>query len=274
MTDQQDRPDGEGQQAETEQVVKYLRWVFRQYREEMSLSVEDGIGVDCSEFCVWLVKRMDLVSLNDRDNECDDVGIDVQTWEFVKTTLDLGTALSHFGPIWPAIIFGDRENPKHALDRVTSVILFTFKDGTILPSSTTMAAELTIEGMFTDASVGIMLQNNLQQQVSKLMESGIDKLHDLGGNYRGTTPEDPFEVMMGLLLKHCIPNIRPELQRIVLDYTRLFQGIVRPVFSPEAKAAFAKEKAAYLADKARKEGKAPPEDPKERKERPRGGWSG
>ena len=112
---------------------------------------------------------------------------------------------------------------------------------------------------FNDALTAAIMAHNFRTLLGMVVENGLDKLHDASQEYRFTSPapEDPYDVTMGLILKH-IPQLKPELQEPVKNFMRLAQQCIRPPVPKHIVEA-------YAARKKQSEAKA--------SGKPTGGWN-
>jgi hypothetical protein len=220
------------QQARDESVVKLLAHVFhgRFVRDANVPQAQKG-HVAPAYFCGWLDEH---ASEFDPEEVCREAGVDVEIWQFVRQMLESGMAPERLSQVWYAIVLSDRPLPKYPLDRINLVMLLTWADGSVMPVQVVVSREMMDQGPgFNDGLVASIVSKNVVAFRDAIVDDGLDGLHDKPTtvNYRGSTPEDPFDVFMGLLVKF-IPQLRPELQKPVRDYKLLAQGIIRPVLPP------------------------------------------
>ena len=223
------------QQDRDEQIVLLMQYLYHERFVKEENVPEDKVGfVMPAYFFGWLDKHMNLMN---GEEICAAVGVPVEIWTFIKDLVDSGCAVERLHQVWFTIALGMRPQPKTKLERVHLLMLMTWADGTIYPVQVFATQDMLDGPGFNDGLVAAIVAKNTQSFTESIIEHGLDGLHARGKNYRGGTPEDPFDVVMDLMLKHLIPNVRPDLRRLCEDYVRPFQGIVRPVLPPEVRAA-------------------------------------
>jgi hypothetical protein len=243
-------PKPNPQQVRDEATVLLLRSLFHGKFCPDEKVEDDAKGLVLpTYFCGWLDHNMPLM---DPATECEAAGVGTDVWEFVRSVLDSGVAVERFAKIWYVVCLGHRPTPKHALEKIVLNMVLHWSDGVIIPIQVFVSAVMLEEGQkFNDGVVASIVSKNCLAFTQAVVTQGLDGMHDGGKNYRGDTPEDPFEVMMGLLIKLGIPKVRPELQKPVEDYMRLAQGMIRPVIPPEVMAALEAKKRQWQAQRRR-----------------------
>src|SRR4029077_9786112 len=93
------------------------------------------------------------------------------------------------------------------------------------------------------------LNSFLKHTMKHVVDVGLDAMHDnmadaFGGTY-------PFEVIMGMLLE-CVKQVKPEIRQFANNYARLFQAMVQPSLSPEAKQKLAAVRAQRAQEQQRR----------------------
>lgn len=253
------KPDGQPdpQQQRDENAVKLFRRLFHtEFCEAENIQQPEKPEVLPGFFYSWLDKEMPTM---DQEEICRDAGVDEETWHFVRQLLDSGTAVEATRSIWYLIVLGDRPDPKAELRTINIMFNLTFSDGTISTSQGFISREMLDGPGFNDAMTITVLANTTRQLIEKVAAAPIDELHQQAQKnvFTSSAPEDPFEVMMGVFLKHMLPNIKPEMQKACENYMRLAQQCIRPPIPAHILSAF---KQRQEADKAKALGK------------PRGGW--
>jgi hypothetical protein len=223
------------QQQRDEGAVKLMRHMFHdRFCQEENVEAKKKGFVAPVYFFGWLDKWMGML---DAGEICEHVGVDRAIWDFVKEVLDGGMAIERFNQVWYNIVLGDRAEPKHKLATANFVMLLTWEDGTRMPIQVFVSSEMLEQGgNFTDGHIACLVSKNTMKFTEILVEQGMDALHDQGKNYRGNTPEDPFEVCMGLMISPIKFNtLREDLKPCCELYARMFQAIMRPMIPPEVK---------------------------------------
>ncbi len=250
MTDSQDDPEEmkKKKQEHDANVVKFLAYMFhKQFCPAEEIPDKAKLEVLPVYFCGWLDKNMTLMNV---ETECEAAGVEHETWEFVRRLLDGGAAPESIGGAWLAIVLDDRPDPKSRITSVNTIVNITYSDGTISTSQSLMHKDMLSGVLITDSILGTMLQNSLKQIVTAITREGVDALHAEGMKqnvFVSTEPEDPFNVMMGMMLKMLIPQLKPALQRPVENYVRLAQQCIRPVVPAHILAGFKQRQAAEEA---------------------------
>lgn len=233
------------QQDRDEQTVKLLQHMFHDmFCEDEEIPDEKKGFVMPAYFFGWLDKQMNL---SNPDEICQAAGVDRAIWDFIGDLISSNLAPERIAQVWYAIVLGRRPEPKHRLRSVNLVMLLTYEDGHVHPGQIFITQEM-LEGSarFTDGIVASQVAKNCNSFVQTIVEHGLDNLHDNSRDYRGCTPEDPYEVLMGGILKLVLPQVRAELKDPVEWYMRLAQGIIRPVIPPELRAAIEARKREFL----------------------------
>lgn len=254
-----DPEDPSANQERNNNVADFLAHVYHHvFVREAEIPAENRAGVLPAYFCGWLDSKRDTC---DWSAMCTSLHLPVETWLFVREMLDGGLMPERIAPIWYRVIFADRPPPKKDVVGVTMTCLIDFADGVKMPVQAIILKDMVQSGAFTDAVFASALQRMANQLAHTTALSGIDALHAMGSDYRGTTESDPFEVFMGLFLQELIPKLQPQYREITQNYFRLFQTLVRPLRSPEQKAALAKMRAHWDEEaakaKAVADGKSP-----------------
>jgi len=229
------------QQELHENLVVLLQHLFHQkFCPAEEIDAQKRAHIMPVYFYGWLDKHMNMMNA---EEECAAAGVSLDTWHVLEEIVNSGVAVERTFQVWYTVVLAHRPQPKVDLERCTVTMQLHYADGTITPIQVMLDRRL-IEGPgFTDGLIAAQLTRHMQAFISEILESGLDGLRKKGKNYRGGTPEDPFEVMMGLMLKHMIPKLQPEYRQPVEDYVRYAQAILRPVVPPEMIAHFEREKA-------------------------------
>lgn len=250
--------------ARNENAVKLLRVLFH--------------DVFCVRDAVQDVQKQDVLPvyffgwLDQHWTELDEqelstkAGTGPETWHFVRERLDSGVAPETFAQVWYGIILHGRPKAPCAIRTVNLICQVTFDDGSISSSQAFVPKEMVTGDIDTD-DVFFMLVHTLMRQIrTAMVGAGLAGLHEEAKKnvFTSAHENDPFEVLMGWVLKHMIGGVpppgklHPQLKQAVENYLRLFQQYVRPPVPPHLITAYKArtEKAAAAAEG-----------------RPRGGWN-
>jgi hypothetical protein len=223
---------GEGQRYGLIRLLAYL-FHFRFCVEE-KIAPDQRPHVLPVYFLGWLDQHAHAV---DPDEVCQKAEVPRESWDFLREhVLDNAAGVERVTPYWWFIALSGRPDPKHKLRHLTLTAIYTFEDGSVYPVQTFAHRDMMSSGSFDDATVVTLVALRWRDLVSDFIARGTDFVHDeRAADHRGGAPEDPFEVVMGLMLKYLIPQVKPELRPFCEKYMRLFQGIVRPVIPPGAR---------------------------------------
>ncbi len=233
-------PNTPEQDEQVKHVTLLLRHLFHdKFWEDEEIGEDKKGWVLPAYFYGWLDAHMNLMN---GDEECAVAQVPGPIWTFLGEVVQGGLAPERLAQLWYNVILSTRPEPRYPLKSLVLNLLLTWADGRISPIQIFADREILEEGIiFNDAVVAGLLTTRTGTMREAILTHGLDGLHDQSQNYRGTTEEDPFNVMMGLLLQHCIPMLRPELKEPVKDYARLAQGIIRPVIPPGAREKLAQQ---------------------------------
>ena len=186
-------------------------------------------------FCQWLDQN---VILMDAQSECEAAGVEPDSWEHMTNVLGSGAADQAMFGVWYSICLPDRVT-KHELHDINVVVNLTWADKTISTLQAFVSREMfdNDEG-FTDHIVAGILRNNMRALLDRMVAEGLDNLHDEAQKtnvFTSVAPEDPFEVLMGWIIKHMLRGepippghkLKPELVKPVENYMRLAQQCIR-----------------------------------------------
>lgn len=223
-----------------DETLKILRYFFRQMCKEERTPPQLAVQYLPEYLLQWVESHLYLYSKAEvlEQAQADEVG-----WEFLQEILANATGALMINPLWPAITLAHRGDPTHPVKLIHGVLQITWEDGRLLPLSFAIPAEVMENGAINDAFLGVQLGAMFKHFMKQVVEVGLDRMHDnmaddFGGEY-------PFQVAIGLL-QQTIPQVKPEIQQKCWNYMRLFQALVEPSMSPEAKQKMAALKAARL----------------------------
>jgi hypothetical protein len=247
------------------QTVVLLRYLFTKMCKDERIPTEKRGLIVPAYFFGWIDRTMNLLNFLNVGDECAAAKVSVEIWDFVREVLGTGLAVERFGPLWYSICLSTRPALRHRLQKIMLNCVLTWEDGRISPIQIYIDRAMMEEGKdFSDGLVADLINTRIRAIVHIVAERGLDQLHQESDDYRGMTPEDPFEVMMGMLLKifdkrsahlASIPCVRDDLQDPVMKYVRLAQGIIRPVIPPKVQAQLNERKHQWQQDQ---EGKSRP----------------
>jgi hypothetical protein len=244
-------------QNQTERAVHLLRHLFHtEFCVEEDVPQDKKIDVEPFYFCGWLDKHMGMM---DGEAACEIAKVPYSTWDFVRAMVDKGTAPEALFQVWYSIVLSDRPDPAHKLTSINIVTNLTYADGTISTTQAFMTRDMLEGPDFNDNIVASIMRSNMRAMLVSMMKLGLDGLYEKSKEniFTSPEPEDPFDVMMGLMIKHLVPQLKPALQPAVKTYVRLAQQLIRPVLPPEV---VAQLRARAEKNKGKEAGK------------PRGGW--
>lgn len=211
-----------------ERIVTLLRHLFHNKFCPMNDVTEDQKGgVLPAYFYGWLHKHMILMNT---DTECEAAGVSLADWSNLVDIVDGGGAVEQLVQQWYTIVLSTRPQPKHPLQSLNMIVVATWEDKTISITQSFLSKEMIQnETGFNDPLTAAIMAHNFRTLLAMIVKNGLDKLHDSSQDYRFTSPapEDPYDVTMGLILKH-IPQLKPELQEPVRNFMRLAQQCIRP----------------------------------------------
>ncbi len=216
-------------------------------------------------FCGWCDRNMLLM---DAEDVCAKADVPAETWEHARTLIEGGTAPESLYGVWYSIVLSDRPPPERTVTSINMVTNLTYSDGTISTTCSFISREMfDNDAGFSDHIVAGILRNSARQMLDKMMEEGVDGLWKEAQKNKFTSPEpeDPFEVLMGWIIKHLVGGepvppghkLKPALRDPVMRYMRLAQQCIRPPIPKQVIDAF---KARQRQAEAKEQGK------------PRGGW--
>jgi hypothetical protein len=237
----------ETQDQKNQNTVKLLRHLFRAFLKYENINVEKSGEILPVYFYGWVAKYM--AGANGFE-ECQTAEVHEETWHRLLEIINGGLAPERLNGLWFAICLGDRPRPKHSIKRIKLSCLIIWEDGKISPMQSIVDdIMLPVPCGFEDGLVCTILRQSVESFVRNIVEKGLDGIHDNQDckNYRGTTPEDPFDVTMGLILTG-ISKLRPDLKKPVEDWMRLLQGLSRMPIPAATLAHFQAQRAKRLQD--------------------------
>jgi len=241
-----------------EQAVKLFTHLFHKtFCPSAQIPVEKKGSVLPVYFCGWLDRNMCSLEF---EEECAKAGVEVEIWYYVREIVDRGTAPEVLTPLWYLITLAERPEPVQDIKSINMVINTTYMDNTISVSQAFVSREMfPDQNKITDSLFATVLRNNFFAVLEAILIQGIDGLHEQAKKnvFTSVEPEDPFEVLMGLMLKHLIPMVKPALRAPVTSYLRLAQQCIRPPVPAQLLAQFEAKRKQVEALQAGK---------------PRGGW--
>lgn len=219
-----------------EKLVLLLRHLFHgKFCEAENVPPEKRAEILPAFFCGWLDANTNLM---DPHEECEAAGVEADTWEHMSNVIASGAAPEAMFGVWYSICMPARET-KHELHDINVVVNLTWSDKTISTLQAFVSREMfeNDEG-FTDHIVAGILRNNMRALLDRMVAEGLDKLHDesqKANTFTSVAPEDPFEVLMGWIIKHMLRGepippghkLKPELVKPVENYMRLAQQCIR-----------------------------------------------
>lgn len=260
-----DTKDPDQNPERNEKAVKLLCHLFHaEYCEIHNVDESEKVSVSPRQFYEWLDKTMPLMNSEDF---CEKAGVDAEIWQFVRNLVDSGNAPEATAGLWYTIVLSKRPTPESAIRSINLVCNITFLDGTISTSQGFVTREM-FEAGAAEVGDGIaftIVRNVMRQVLESMAESGLAKLYERSqrNQFTSTASEDPFEVLMGWVIKHMLRGepmpgkLKPELLKPVETYMRLAQQCIRPPIPEHVITGF---KAKQQKDAAKAAG------------RPRGGW--
>jgi hypothetical protein len=249
-------------QKRDEGAVTLMKYLFHQvFAVKCEIPPERRGDVTPSYFFGWLQQDPEGFTGMNAEEVIAAAKVPAESWELVQELFAKGGVMETFSQHWHLISLADRALPRHKLVGVNLNLVMTWADGTVCHSQVYMPDEMLMEP-FSDGMVASILSGNAAQFIAKIVAHGLDGLHDMSPNLRGNTPEDPFEVMMGVLIQHLRgeatgKQLRDDLREPVEKYVRLAQELIRPVIPPQVRKQIEEAKRAALRDKGKtREGKA------------------
>lgn len=226
-----DRPDSrKPSQGRDEATVKLMQRFFRDMCEADQVPMEKRAQVTALYFCGWTLERMQMTSVDDKLKICADLQIEPAIWDFAQGMMESGAAPEKLHPVWYSITLCDQPRPTKKLSRLQTLVVLAYEDGTICPLHGMLNKSMMQPGMeFDDGFLLSIMQQQFASFMGSVVNQGIDGLHTAGSDFRGISPEDPYEVMMGFVKRGIMQIKNPELAQKVEAYFRLVQGILRPV---------------------------------------------
>lgn len=161
-------------------------------------------------------------------------------WEELHTAIDDGSCFERYRASWHMVTMSDRPALEHQIGSVTVNLVIRWKDGVVGNLQSHMPAELLLNVRdFSDGLVAALTTRNVEKLVDTVSSAGLDALHGQSLDLRGSTPEDPYEVMMGLIVRMLRggkldgQELRADLRPGVEVNMRTAQSLMRPVVPPE-----------------------------------------
>lgn len=235
------------QLSRDEAVVTLLRHFFRLFVEDEEIETGKQGFVSPSYFLSWLDARFGNY-VSDCETICEKSGVTGEHWDYFLEMLArtpdgsqdlavdrlrcLTAATERLWKVWPVIALGDRPLPAHALAAAQFGVLLKYADGTITAISMACLKEMVAAGHFADATVAMVLRNQVEAILDMIGQLGLDGLYERGEPFGG---DHPYEVMMGTLLKGK-DQVQPEIASYYEKYLRLTQLLLRPPIPPHARA--------------------------------------
>lgn len=191
-----------------------------------------------SYFCNWLDAYMSEL---DPETACEQAHVPLAAWKRVDDIVSGTVGPETIEPSWYNIVLADRPPLQHQIKTVSMSVLITYQDGTMAPLQNFTTKEMLQGQDFSDALLASIISDVAKQLVKMVVSQGSDGLHNAASQIAFTSaePEDPYEVMMGIILKYVIPKAKPTLQQPITNYMRLFQQLVRPVLAQQMKDKYA-----------------------------------
>jgi hypothetical protein len=228
---------------QVQDLVKLLRFVFTAlFCEDEDIPPQRRGTVLPVFFCGWVDSFLSHTSVDDELSYCERAEVPAETWEAMATLIRSGSAPEQLQAVWYLICLSHNTVPKYPVDAICMTLIIKWADGTIWPIVANCPKELAIvaspdsDAVMNEALAMSLLANQLPGLYETILTTGFDAAHDHKNIYRrAKTPEDPIEVMFGLVLQQ-INNLRPELRQPVLNAMRLAQGMLLPPITPEARA--------------------------------------
>lgn len=218
-------------------------------------------AVGPASFLNWLSQVGDTI---DREVACAAAGVPDATFDFVREVADSPKGADAISMAWFAVCLADRPPPPVPVVSVSAAYVVTFADKTVVVRQGFYHKDMNPDQpALSDADVATVAKSLASQAHAGLVGGPLAAAHAeaRGGDAFSTTAaEDPFEVMMGLMIKHLIPMVKPELQRPVLTHVRLAQQLIRPPVPKVVVSTIANEHAKSAAASG--------------ESRARGGWDG
>lgn len=251
-------------QDRDENAVKLLRVLFHDvFCPAEDIPDEKKPTVLPVYFYGWLDKHW--IEL-DQEELSTKAGTEADTWHFVRQVIDSGTAPEATNGIWYTIILAGKPKPDVEVASINVVCNVTFADKSISTTQGFVCREMFTGPGFDDALFITVARNVMKQVLESMMTSGLAGLHKEAEKNQFTSqhPNDPFEVLMGWVIKHMIRSepipgkLDPLLVKPVETYMRLAQQCIRPPIPEHIISSF---KARQVQAEAKERGKV------------RGGWN-
>lgn len=221
-------------QDRDENAVKLLRVLFHDvFCPAENVPDERKAQVLPVYFYGWLDKEWTTL---DQEELSTKAGTDEDTWAFVRRLLESGTAPEATAAIWYTIVLAGRPKPPVEVASINLVCNVTFADKSISTTQAFVCREMFTGPGFDDALFFTVVRNVMKQAIESMMGSGLAGLHQEAAKNQFTSehPNDPFEVLMGWVIKHMIRGepmpgkLAPQLAKPVETYMRLAQQCIRP----------------------------------------------
>lgn len=173
-------------------------------------------------FAGWLVHHAPLLS---QDEICTTAGVPPEAWAHMLALAESGTFPESVRQLWYQIVLFHRPPAVAAVRSIAVNVLVTFADGRVTPLTFAghMVTPIRRDGELADA-----VRSAVDRLVAPTGEDGVAKTHALAADLRGTTANDPFEVLMGACVK-IVPQLNPEYREICLKWVRFITDTLRPV---------------------------------------------
>lgn len=208
-------------------------------------------------FFRWLDANMMTL---DQDALMAEAKVDAEIWYFVRQLAENPAAVEMTAALWPCVVLRGRPKSPAPVASVNVVCNITFADGTISTTQGFASADMLTPGQAAaladdDVVVPIAL-NNLKAVGDAVMEAGLARLHAQAqvNVFGSPEPEDPYDVLMGFLLKlvrgEPLPAgaaLKPALRRPAETYLALIRQMVRPLVPAHVMAGFRQRQAAAAA---------------------------
>jgi hypothetical protein len=214
-------------------IVKVMQAVFR--RMAAAESIEPGRYHEVLPvyFLGWTGKQLEEGRL-DPDEIVTGAGAQHEDWTQLLRILENAAGVEMIQSVWPLVVLGDRPAPEHEVREASNIFMVKFADGVTYTVRTVVDRRSFTTSKVTDGELVGLLASQRDTPLAEIGRLGVDGCHAQGQDLRGQTPEDPLDVVTGLILHKMLPQINPDYHQLIKRHLSLWRTLVK---TPEARAA-------------------------------------